>query len=85
MSDWYATGKEDTTNTQLGFDDIAIAVGNDLIMPGGRQYKKNILRGYKNGYVTKEQIQASASIIIKQILDSKVNKLYPPHFFLKNK
>ena len=39
----------------------------------------------KNGYVTKEQIQASASIIIKQILDSKVNKLYPPQFFLKNK
>ena len=85
MSDWYATGKEDSTNTQLGFDDIAIAVGNDLIMPGGRKYKKNILRGYKNGYVTKEQIQASASIIIKQILDSKVNKLYPPQFFLKNK
>ena len=54
-------------------------------MPGGRKYKKNILRGYKNGYVTKEQIQASASIIIKQILDSKVNKLYPPQFFLKNK
>lgn len=82
MSDWYATGKEESTKTQLGFDDIALAVGNDLIMPGGRKYKNNILKGYKKGFVTKEQIEASASIIIKQILESKVNKLYPPHFFL---
>ena len=70
MTDWYSTKKD------LAENDIAIAVGNDMIMPGGGSYKKAIFRGLKKGTVTEQQIRTACANVVRQILESDVSKKY---------
>lgn len=75
MSDWYATGKG------LARPDLAIAAGNDLIMPGGGADKKMILKGLKNGSLNEQALRKSAARIVKEIVHSNVSAKYVPGDF----
>ena len=66
MTDWFSTRKGQ------GHTDLAIAGGNDMIMPGGSSYKKTILNGLKNGMVSLEDLRRAAANIIRSIVHSNV-------------
>ena len=68
MTDWWATGK-DTAHC-----DLAIRAGNDLIMPGGGDGKKELKKGLKEGTVTEEDLEISSARVIRSILFSNVAK-----------
>lgn len=76
MTDWYGTGHDESRN------DLAIAAGNDLIMPGMKACKKQILKGLKLGTVTHEQLKLSAGRFLQQILDSNVAQKFKPEMFV---
>ncbi len=70
MTDWMATGPG------VGADDLAIAVGNDLIMPGGRGSLKRVLRGLRAGRLTPADLRRSAGRILTVILASAIQREY---------
>ena len=68
MTDWTATNpKQD-----VGHSDLAVSVGNDLMMPGGKEYQKVIQKGLENGIILKEDLRRAAANIIRLILESDV-------------
>ena len=70
MTDWTATDpKQD-----VGHSEIAVSVGNDLMMPGGNEYRKAIQKGLENGIVSREDLQRAAANMIRLILGSDVYK-----------
>ena len=75
MSDWYSTGKG------LARPELAIAAGNDLIMPGSGADKKAILNGLKKGTLAEKDLKLSAARIVRQILRSNVAARYSPDDF----
>jgi beta-glucosidase len=70
MTDWFSTNKGQADNA------VAIASGNDLIMPGGGSFKKGILSGLKSGKVTEEEIRRACANVVKSIFDSQIQKEY---------
>ena len=66
MTDWFETGG-DRAN-----DAIALASGVDLIMPGAKSAKKMIKKGLKNGMLSINDLNRAVSLIIEQMLRSKV-------------
>ena len=75
MTDWSSTDEGLADNGE------AIRAGNDLIMPGGRKYKKELSKALKQGRITREDLYRSASRIAGQILHSAAAKKYPPESF----
>lgn len=75
MTDWFSTGKG------LGRNDLAIKVGNDMIMPGGGSYKKEILQGLKNGTLTEEELYRATANIVRSIVESDVATRITPDMF----
>ena len=72
MTDWYAT------NPGRGKNDLCIAAGNDLIMPGSRRAKKQILRAVEKGTLEKAQLALCAGRVIDAILESHLQKEFFP-------
>ena len=70
MTDWFSTNKN------LGNNALAIKAGNDLIMPGGGYYKKEILAGLKRGMITEEDIRRCCANVVKAIFASAIQKEY---------
>ena len=70
MTDWFSTNKGLAGNAE------AIAAGNDLIMPGGATYKKEILKGRKKGIVTDEQLRRCCGNVVRAVMDSRTQKEY---------
>ena len=70
MTDWMSTSKGCANNA------VALAVGNDLIMPGSKADKKEILEGLKNGLVTEADIRRSCERVVKAIMESALQKEY---------
>ena len=70
MTDWFSTGngKGDTA--------LCMRAGNDLIMPGGGSYKKEILKGIKSGRITEEDLRRCCGNVVKSILDSAIQREY---------
>lgn len=64
MTDWYST------NPRQGHNALAIAVGNDLIMPGGWYFKRQILWGLRTGKVTKQQLRNCCANVVGAIFES---------------
>lgn len=64
MTDWFSTGKG------LGNNGETIKAGNDMIMPGGKEYIKALKQDLKNGKVSCEDIDAACERILNIILDS---------------
>lgn len=70
MTDWYST------NPRQGDNALALAVGNDLIMPGGRYFKRKIFRGLRKGTVTEADIRRCCGRVVRAVFDSAVQKEY---------
>lgn len=71
MTDWNAT------EPNLARNDLAIAAGNDMIMPGNKYCKKQIKKGLKDKTLTKEQLKKASANIIRAILNSSVANKFP--------
>ncbi len=70
MTDWFSTNSGQADNT------LAMAAGNDLIMPGGGSFKKAIKAGLKKGLCTEEDIRRCCANVIKSILHSATQREY---------
>ena len=75
MSDWHSTNKG------LADNGGAIAAGNDLIMPGGIQFRWEIWKALWKKKLARRDLEISASRIIEQIIHSAAAKKYPPELF----
>ena len=70
MTDWFSTNRGQAHNA------IAMAAGNDLIMPGGGSFKKEILNGVKAGKIQEEDVRRCCGNVVKSILHSATQKEY---------
>ncbi len=70
MTDWYSTNKGQASNA------AAMAVGNDLIMPGGGSFKREILQGVKNGTITETDVRRCCSNVVNAIFHSATQREY---------
>ena len=70
MTDWYST------NPRQGHNALAIAAGNDLIMPGGWYFKWQILWGLRTGKVSRKQLRACCANVVAAIMDSPTQREY---------
>lgn len=68
MTDWESTGKN------LANNGLAMSAGNDMIMSGGKYYKKEILRELKKGTIKEEDIRRCCANIVRQIFESNTQK-----------
>ena len=73
MTDWFSTSK--------GSGDTALCMkaGNDLIMPGGKGFQKEILKGIETGVITEEELKRCCGNVIKLVLESNIQKEYMNH------
>ena len=65
MTDWTATIEGHASNVQ------AMKTGH-LIMPGGRYYYDEVMKGLKDGSLKEEELDIPVSFLVKAILDSDV-------------
>lgn len=70
MTDWFSTSKGCADNA------ICMQAGNDIIMPGGKKEKQDILEGVKNGKITAEDLKRCCYNVVKAILNSDIQKEY---------
>ena len=70
MTDWFSTNKG------LARNDLALKAGNDLIMPGGGSFKKEILSGVRSGVISEDEVRICCSRVIKSIFSSQIQKEY---------
>jgi len=70
MTDWFST------KSGNGDSAIAMAAGNDLIMPGGASHKATILRGIRSGKIQKEDLIRCCGNVVRSIFHSTTQKEY---------
>ena len=68
MTDWYST------NPRQGHNALAIAAGNDLIMPGGWYFKMQILIGLRTGKVSRQALRNCCANVVRSIFDSPTQR-----------
>lgn len=72
VTDWMSTGGNQARN------DLAIKAGNDWIGAGSKQNAKEILKGYKAGIISKEDLERSCANILRAILHSDAAQRITP-------
>ena len=70
MTDWFSTNKG------LGSNALCMSAGNDMIMPGGSYFKKDIIAGVKSGQISDEDVRRCCANVVKSILNSAIQKEY---------
>ena len=70
MTDWFSTNKGQASNA------LAMCSGNDLIMPGGGSFKKEILKGVKSGQISEEDVRRCCGNVLKAIFNSATQREY---------
>ena len=70
MTDWFSTNKGQSNNA------LAMRSGNDLIMPGGGSFKKEILKGVKSGQISEEDVRRCCANVVKSIFNSATQREY---------
>ena len=68
MTDWFSTSKGS------GDTVLCMSAGNDLIMPGGKSYKKEIVTGVKRGIIKEEDVKRCCKRVVKAIFESALQK-----------
>ena len=68
MTDWFSTNKGQGDNA------LAMAAGNDLIMPGSGHCRKEILEGVKSGKIQQTDVRRCCANVIRAILDSATQR-----------
>ena len=66
MSDWGSTGEGKASHA------LAPGAGNDLIMPGGEEVVKDLIRALSEGRISREELEWCASHVLNLIYDSAV-------------
>ena len=70
MTDWFSTNKGQASSA------IAMKAGNDLIMPGGGSFKKEILLGVKSGLISEEDVRRCCANVVKSVFNSVTQREY---------
>ena len=70
MTDWFSTNKGQADNA------LAMAAGNDLIMPGGGNFKRAILAGVKSGRISEDDVRRCCANVVRSILNSATQREY---------
>ncbi|MBD5161452.1 MAG: hypothetical protein HDT14_05445 [Oscillibacter sp.] len=70
MTDWFSTRKG------RGSSAAAMRAGNDLIMPGGDSYKKEIIQAVKANVISEEDVRRCCGNVILSILNSATQREY---------
>jgi len=70
MTDWFSTGKG------LASNGLAVKAGNDLIMPGGKSYRKRLKADYTAGLVSGDELKLCAARVLEAVLNSNVAAMY---------
>ena len=70
MTDWFSSNKG------LGSNPKCMTAGNDMIMPGGSYFKKDIIAGVKSGEISEEDVRRCCANVVKSILNSAIQKEY---------
>ena len=70
MTDWLSTARK------LGDNRLAIEAGNDLIMPGGNYYRKQIKKAIRKGKLSYDDLYRCASNVLKAIKNSDIQKKF---------
>ncbi len=70
MTDWFSTNKGQASNA------IAMKAGNDLIMPGGGSFKKEILLGVKSGLISQEDVRRCCGNVVNAVFNSATQREY---------
>lgn len=70
MTDWFSTSKDCAENA------LCMKAGNDLIMPGGKTEKKDILKAVKDKTISEQSVKRCCANVIKYIFDSQIQKEY---------
>ena len=70
MTDWFST------NPGQAGSALALAAGNDLIMPGGTIFKRDILKGLTDGRLSREALRRCCANVAASILDSAIQHEY---------
>jgi len=70
MTDWFSTNQGQASNA------IAMKAGNDLIMPGGEHFKKEILLGVKSGLIAQADVRRCCANVVKSIFNSATQREY---------
>lgn len=70
MTDWFATGKD------VGSHALAIAAGNDLLMPGSTKTVKELVKAVDDGLLEEEDVRRCAANVLKGILSSRIYQGY---------
>ena len=70
MTDWFSTNKGLANNA------LAMKAGNDLIMPGGGSFKKEIIQGVKSGVISEADVRRCCVNVVKAILNSETQREY---------
>ncbi|MFK7915338.1 MAG: glycoside hydrolase family 3 protein, partial [Pseudomonadales bacterium] len=73
MTDWTSTNKG------LADNGACMTAGNDLIMPGGRYYRSELLRSLEEGEITEDDLRKCARNIVQAILNSALAQEYALH------
>ena len=68
MTDWFSTSKGCAETA------LAMAAGNDLIMPGTKSDKKAILNGVKSGTIKETEVKRCCENVVKSIMNSALQK-----------
>ena len=77
MTDWFST------KPGQGHSDIAVANGNDMLMPGDKVYNKTLEEGLKKGTLSEEDLRRAAANIVRSIVHSNVAKEFKAQDFIK--
>ena len=70
MTDWFSTSKDCAENA------LCMTAGNDLIMPGGKTEKKDIIKAVREGTISEQSIKRCCANVVKYIFDSQIQKEY---------
>jgi len=70
MTDWYSTNKGQASTA------LCMSAGNDLIMPGGANFRKHIMKGVKSGTIDEKDVRRCCSNVLRSIFDSATQREY---------
>ena len=70
MTDWFSTKKGQASSA------LAMQAGNDLIMPGGTAFQRDILQGIQSGLIQEADLRRCCANVVKSILNSATQREY---------
>lgn len=70
MTDWFSTGGDKASTA------LCMKAGNDLLMPGGESYRRELRKGLKDGTVTQADLRRCCANVVKAVMDSATQREY---------